>query len=675
VIHALRAGISPAARRHVPALLPGIPAVGLLIVWAAHQGGFFPDTWYWGALVTLALLTVTVVGLRPRLGLIPRALQVALIAFGAYVVWSYLSITWAQYPGAALDGSNRALLYWLLFALFAVIPWTVEAALAALVVFVLAVGTIAVVVMVRLAAGDHVASMFIAGRLASPTGYYNANAALFTIGALVGTALAARRELPVVLRALLLAIACAGLQLALIGQSRGWLFTLPLVALAGIAVSSDRVRVVAAAAIPVLATLAIVHRLLDVFQVSREGQIVGPTFTDATARAGRACLVLCAVVLLTGLLIALADRRLPPVTLSDARRRLLGFSVGALVLIAGGVGVTVATHGRPFHFVAQEWRGFSHPSTGPVPSSNFALIGSGRYDFWRVSLDAVLAHPIGGLGQDNFAEYYIRRRHTLEEPQWTHSLELRLLVHTGIVGFGLMAIFLVAALIAALDARQRAGPLGRAVAGAALLPLAVWTLHGSVDWFWEFPGLSGPALGFLGMATALARPVATTTAAGARQTRLARVGLASAGTLAVVLAALTLGIPYLAVRETAQAGNIFGSDPTGALDDLAQAASMNPLSADADLDAGVLALRVRRYAEAEQRFGQAVARDPGGWEGWLGQGLAASALGERTRARRYLLVSRSINALQPVTAQALADLRSRTLLAPAEALRELAQEL
>ena len=699
---------SEASRRFPAGVVPGLVAVGLLIVWAVHEGGFFPDTWYWGALATLALLTVTVLSLGLRLGTIPPTVRAALVFLGLYVMWSYLSITWAQYPGAALEGSNRTLLYWLVFALFAVVPWTVEAALAAMAAFVLAVGTVAVVIMIRLATGDHIVGLFIFGRLATPTGYYNASAALFTMSAVVAVALAARRELPVPLRAVLLAIACAGLQLALIGQSRGWLFTLPLVALAAVAVLSDRLRLVVAATAPIVATLVAVHRLLDVYRVSANGNLVGRAFRDAAMRAGRTSLVLCAAVLLVGALMALADGRLPPLTLSGARRRALGLAVAAVVVVGGSVGATVATHGRPFHFVAREWDGFSHVPTGPAPSSNFTQVGSGRYDFWRVALDAVLAHPIGGLGQDNFADYYMRRRRTAEQPEWTHSLEMRLLAHTGFVGFALFAIFLASALVAALAARRRARALGRAVVGAALLPLAVWTIHGSVDWFWEFPALSGPALGFLGMATRLGWPAlgALGTATGAEgpglgalgtatgtggpgpseaarseavarapRTRVARIALAAGGVLAVGAAALALGIPYLAVRETAQASAISASDPAAALRDLARAARLNPLSVDPALDGGVLALRIGRYGEAEQRFRQAITREPGGWEAWLGDGLAASALGNRSRARHDFLVSRSINGLQRVTSQALARLRTRSPLPPAEALRELAQQL
>ena len=67
-------------------------------------------------------------------------------------------------------------------------------------------------------------------------------------------------------------------------------------------------------------------------------------------------------------------------------------------------------------------------------NTHYATVGSGRYDFWRVSLKAFLGSPIGGLGQDNFADYYILHRRTLEDPAWPHSIEMRLLAMTGIVG-------------------------------------------------------------------------------------------------------------------------------------------------------------------------------------------------------------------------------------------------
>ena len=155
-----------------------------------------------------------------------------------------------------------------------------------------------------------------------------------------------------------------------------------------------------------------------------------------------------------------------------------------------------ATHGHPVRFIERQWNGFSQPQTTST-GSHFTDVGSGRYDFWRVSLDAFLAHPIGGLGQDNFDDYYVRHRRTGEEPSYTHSLELRFLAHTGIVGFLLFATFMVAAIAAVMPARRRRG-LEAFIAGAALLPLIVWLIYGSIDWFWEIPRLPGRRSGSWG---------------------------------------------------------------------------------------------------------------------------------------------------------------------------------
>ncbi len=477
--------------------IPGLVVVALMLLWAVHDGGYDADTWYWGALLVLGLLATVVTARGWRAIQLSRPAKVALVAFALYVAWSYLSISWAASPGDALTGSNRALLYLLVFATMLVLPWTVRGALIALVTFALGIGVIAIVLLVRLASADHVAALVVEGRLAAPTGYFNATAALFTIGALTAIALAARRELPGLLRGALIGFACAGLQLAVIVQSRGWLFTLPLVLIAAIVVLPDRLRVAAAAVVPAAATLAVVHRLLHVFQASP-----GAALNHASTQAGHASLRVCLISFVVGTLLAWGESLIPAPRPSALRRRVLGtiaVLLAAGATIAGGLAVS---HGHPFKFISRQWHGFSHQAGAHSGSSHFTDVGSGRYDFWRVALDAFVAHPVGGLGQDNFDNYYVRRRRTDEEPSWTHSIELRLLAHTGLVGAGLFAAFLIAGIAAALRARRR-GRLGAAVAGAALLPLVVWLIYGSVDWFWEFPALSGPALGFLGVAASL----------------------------------------------------------------------------------------------------------------------------------------------------------------------------
>ncbi len=338
-------------------------------------------------------------------------------------------------------------------------------------------------------------------------------------------------------------------------------------------------------------------------------------------------------------------------------------------MIAGGTaGAVAATHGDLFGFIKRQWNGFSHPPTSTPSGSHFATVGSGRYDFWRVSLHALATHPIGGLGQDNFADYYVTRRHTDEDPAWTHSFEMRLLAHTGLMGFALFAVFIVAALVAAAAARRRGPPLVQVAAGCALLPLVVWLIHGSVDWFWEIPALSGPALGFLGMAAALGQPHGAaidlrTRTAPARRLR------AAAGVVALVVLVVVLGLPYLAVRKVSAASDLRQRNPRAALSDLADAASLNPLTSDPGVLGGTIALQIGDPTTAQARFRQAIDREPHGWFAWLGEGLAASVLGDTAQAEHDFRLAASLNYKQPAVRAALARVNTVHPLTPAQALK------
>jgi hypothetical protein len=634
----------------------------LLLVWAVENGGYDPTTWYWGALVALAMLAVAILARRRAIAL-GRTTTVALAAFAAYVAWSYLSITWAGSKGDALDGSNRALMYLLIFSVMAIAPWTPKAAMAALTAFALFVGGIGIVLLARLSSGRHIAGLFVSGRLASPTGYINATAALFTIAALVAIVLASRSELPGEIRGALTAAACADLQLAVIVQSRGWLFTLPLVAIVVILIVRDRLRVAAAAVLPIAGALIPLHRLLDVFKGA-----VGNYLPQAAGRAGTTALIVCVAVLVAATLIAWAERLLKPRPLSIRAKRRLGAVIVSLAVAAFAVGGFAATHGHPFAFIKRQWNGFSHETNHYSTQSHFTDVGSGRYDVWRVALDAFVANPIGGLGQDNFDNYYVLHRRTGEEPAWTHSLELRLLAHTGLVGFLLFAGFIAAALLAAARALRRGTGLVAPVAATALIPLVVWLIHGSVDWFWEMPALSGPALGFLGVAVALGREQPAVAAARDPARRWVGWKSVAAVLAAVAVGTVVFGFPYLSARQTAAAEATAATDPSAALSMLKRAADLDPLSASPGRAAGTIALSTGNYRSAQSWFAQVLARDPGGWFGWFGEGLAASALSDRNLAHAQLAKARSINTQQPIIRRALTQVYSRHPMTPLQGL-------
>ena len=564
-----RGQIQARLKPHAVALIPGGIIVALMLVWAVHDGGYDEDTWYWGALTLLALLTTIVIARGVAATRVSRAGLIALGAFALYVAWSYLSITWAESPGDALTGSNRALLYLLVFATMLVLPWTARGALIALLVFALAVGVVAVVLLFRLAGPDRVDELIIGGRLAAPTGYFNSTAALFTIEALVAIALAARRELPAALRGLLIAFACAALQLGVIVQSRGWLFTLPLVAIVAIVILPDRLRVAAVAVLPVAGAALPVHRLLAVYD-----NATGAALNHAASRAGQAALLICAVEFVLATLLAWAESRVPAPRLTPLARRALGTIVTAFAVAAVAVGSVAATHGHPVRFIERQWNGFSQPQT-TSSGSHFTDVGSGRYDFWRVSLDAFVAHPIGGLGQDNFDDYYVRHRHTGQEPSYTHSIELRLLAHTGIVGFVLFATFMVAAIAAMMRARRRRRARGvrRRRSGPAVGRLADLRLDRLVlgDPGSQRAGARLPGDG--GCSRAPARAMWTRRQPRTRRPRprptprpaWIRVLVAAASVVALVAGLYALVPAYLSVREVSIASDLRASDPARAL--------------------------------------------------------------------------------------------------------------
>jgi hypothetical protein len=659
-------------RPRAASLVPGLAVVVLMLDWAIQNGGYDPSTWYWGALLIVSGLGFVLLrGPRTRLR---RSTVIALGALTLYVAWSYLSIAWAASPGDALQGSNRALLYLALFGLIAILPWTRGSALAALLLFAAGVGGIGIVFLARLANRDNVAAIIVNGRLQAPTGYFNSSVALFMVGALLAVALAADRVLPVPIRGLLLGAATAGLELAVAGGSRGWLFTLPLVLLATIAVVRDRVRFIVAAVLPVAATGIVAHRLLDIYAARNAG---AAGLADAAAHAGGPALLTCAITVVLGTALATADALLRPPAWLRLRRRALSLAIATLALVAAVAGGVAATHGHPIAFVKRQWHGFSQGDRPSAAASHFDVVGSGRYDIWRVGLDAFVAHPIGGLGQDNFADYYIVHRRTVEEPAWTHSLEIRLLAHSGLVGAALFLAFLIAAGIAALrrGATDRT-EVDRWVIGAALLPFVVWLIHGSIDWFWELPALSGPALAFLAVAGALNSPasaepspdVVSPGEPAGKRWRPPRPVLTGVSALALLAATLVLALPYLSVVEQTRAARE-AANPAQALSDYTTAADLNPLSPSPGRAAGYLALESGQYEVALQRFRQAISREPGGWLGWLGAGLAASQLGEVAVGRHDLQVARSIDRQQPAISEALARVGTAHPLPASEALK------
>jgi O-Antigen ligase len=607
-----------------PALLPCLLATVVFLVLAGTEAGFYPTSWYAGALFLVGLLAASLIALGPPRGL-PRATVVAIALLAAFAAWSFLSITWASQPGVAWDGANRSATYVAVFALFALWPFDWRGVMAILGVLAFGIAGIGLVELLKANAAAQPLAYFIDVRFAEPAGYMNANVALWTLGLLPCVFLASRRNVPVLVRGLALGGAGVLTGLALMGQSRGWVLALPLAVVFFLVICPGRVRLLATVAAVAVAGLAVRAPALAVHDEFEPEQI-DALLADATS----AILTAAAALTLLGVVAALVDRRVRPGPVASRR---IGWVVAGLVAVAlvAGVAGYAATEGSPSSRLSEAWDDFKGGGLGPqAGGSRFAGGGTNRYDFWTVAWAAFKDDPVQGLGSENFQEEYLAEGNSGEQPRFPHSLELGVLSQTGIPGALLLFGGLGFAAAAALRART-AARAGRAAAAAAAALFAYWFLHASVDWFWEFLALTAPGLAGLALAGALAPRAAS----GRSRPGPA---LLAGGALVTLVLALSLALPWLAELEIDRAATNWAANPDAALRRLDRAESLNPLSARPPLTAATIALRVGRRAEAEENFRLALEREPRNVYPLLYLGVIESA---RERGAGLRLVSRA----------------------------------
>ncbi len=615
-------------------LVPALLAVALFGAWSAVDGGF-PTTWWLpGGIFLAGLCVVSAVGGRADLGRLRTSQLVALAAFAALTVWSFLSLLWAGVTGDAWDGANRTLVYLLVLLLFSALQWRVATASIVLGAYVAVVGAVGVVSFWSTASSPDSLD-FLGGRLANPTGYQNANAALFMMAFWPAVVVGSRRTAPVALRAVALGVATFLAELAFLCQSRGVVYAAPLVVLAMLVLVPGRLRTIAGLALPLAAIVAVRQPLLDVYDAGEhEGRLA-----DALPPAAWAMLASAAAVAAVAVLWALVDRR---VLLSGRVTRALG--VGCVVVAIAAVAVAAPRLDLADR-LDRGWSQFTGDQVTTVQPGSTHLgygLSGNRHDLWSVGMRQFRNRPLLGEGVDNFAVAYLRERRYDEEPAYPHSLEVRMLGGLGLVGGTLCLLFVVAILVAATRRRGMTDS-ERALTGAATLPFLWWFVHGSVDWLWEFPALTGPALAFVALAGAIPGRLG-----GATSPR--RFGIASYGSIALVALAVvsvaTFLPPWLAARHVAAAQSGWRADPDAAYRSLERARALNPLSDNPDVVAGAIASRLRDDARARTAFSRALERNPSNWYAAMELGLLESVAGRRALALGHLARAFELNPLE-----------------------------
>src|SRR2546421_2412804 len=334
-----RVSYSPRLVPTSPVLPVGALVIAAVFVMSASGGGYFAGDWYPAAVYTLLLVGMAFLwvpaGRRPA-----RRIVLACGALTAYAAWSYLSIAWADQQGDAWDGANRAALYALVFTAFALWPMRGGAAAILVGAFALAIAGLAVVELVKIAWAANPTKYFIDGRLATPIAYPSGNAAVWSTAFWPCVVFGSRRACPPELRSVFIAGAVVLGSMALLGQSRGWLFALPIVAALFIALTPGRVRTSLTLLLVIGGIGVAVPAVLNVYD--KRGAALATALDDTANWIFAAAVGAAAIAALAAVL----DRR-RRVRRITARRVGAGMLAAAAIALVAGAGGDMVERGGP----------------------------------------------------------------------------------------------------------------------------------------------------------------------------------------------------------------------------------------------------------------------------------------------------------------------------------------
>ena len=443
-------------------------------VLAFFSGGFFDEPRLIAGVAVWALVAlVALFAPQP----IPRSrpAQLALLGLSLLCLWVIASFAWAPLGGRAQDDAERLLLYLgVMVAGVAVLRGPVvrrwlEPALALGAFAVIAYGLTERLFpkLINLAN-----SQTADGRLEQPLTYWNAEGLLAAIGLVLCIHVAGDPQRERWLRS---AAAAAGVALGL-----GVYLTYARGALAAVAVGLVVLLALVPQARPQLR--AIVTILIPAALAALVANSF-PTVTSLSVRdAGEGIQMLVALLVLAGIAALLAPsvaRRPIQVPKLGVSRPAVVLGISVALLVMGGL-VLAATEGKP--------EGVS-PVAGATPA-RLGSIDSNRYRYWEEAGRTFKEHPLIGIGSGGFQVEWLQIKDRWDASGDAHSLYLETAAELGVVGVAILLLFLAGVAGSVLRLyRTHRGPAAGVAAG-----LAAWAFHAGLDWDWEMPAVTLPAL-------------------------------------------------------------------------------------------------------------------------------------------------------------------------------------
>jgi O-antigen ligase len=457
------------------------------VLLAFDSGGTGVSTQAAGAVLAFGLLVV--LALLASWPLVERSWPLyALGALAALCAWTALSASWSPALGDAVNDADRVGFYVAAFALAVVVmrapavrrvtPDALMWGVLVVALYALAGRLLPDVVEVKRApvAGD---------RLDQPLTYWNAMGILMGFGVLLATAVAADERRPLAYRAAACAAAVPCALACYLSFSRAsW-----AAVVAGVAVLLlVRPRLAPALAAwlwgAAVVVLALALRAFPAALHLDRG-------ADAQASDGLPVALLCVgLAVAVGVAFALVVRRREAAVRSPAPAtsgpppgptfaRPHGWLAAAAVAVVLGAGLAVS-------FATERTEDISKSAARVTTLKTY------RGEYWRVALRSFADHPVGGVGTAGFQVEWIREREERVFAFDAHSLYIETLAELGIVGFALLAAF-AACVAGGLRRHFRAAP-GDPLLAAGAAVLGAFAVHAGMDWDWEMPAVTLPAL-------------------------------------------------------------------------------------------------------------------------------------------------------------------------------------
>jgi hypothetical protein len=478
-------------------------------------------------------------------------------------------------------------------------------------------------------------------RLRYPLGYWNANGAMFGI-AVAMLLWSSRRSSFAALRWAAVAAMPAVLLALYFTYSRGGLLALLVATGCLLALSRDRLWM--------LATLAIgaIGALPAVLAVQARRSLADSVANQAAVDQGLTVLL----ILLAGTALALAlfaglralERREGRLTghavrLSQSPVLLKRVAIAAALV---AIGVAIAVGGRAWHQFSSSDLQFPNQ-----PEKHFGQVnGAGRHDFYRVAIDSFGEKPLLGHGAGTY-EFSWERLRSIDIPVHNaHSLYLEAFSELGLVG-GLVVLSLFGALLWTGFGAWRAATGGRRELCAALLAaMAAFAVGAAFDWFWEIAALG--AVFFLAAAVLVAIRCEQLAAGATRRKREERrYGLAVSGLVLAWIAAIGLVGPLLVQHELKSSQHAAADgDLAGSVSHAGTARSIEPWAASPYVQLGLLAQLQGELPVANERLTQAIEREDLNWQLYYLRSKVEHEAGEAARARADLAKAHELNPLE-----------------------------